>query len=352
MADKPMVVISSENATHEKVDGFNKWKNEALESRPKIQALTARVEELWQKSANLDIQVLTRHQENEALKTKLEDLNEAARQNLVKKNIESEMLQKLETENEDLKFQIGYKNAKIEELHVFQFNFRELEKSLAELKSEKETLQKDLIQLNENSILDKQRFDSLKEIEESQNVEIVSLKNRLSVLNADNLNLNADNGSLKITISDLQSEIDNLNSENVGLKKKIGVKQRKMHAFKTTVIFLAVLANFLLLGKKFMGLTGENDWQTYFISYGSVLIFDLTVIFLTMVNRSKEALYFGVGVFILTFFQIGKPFLGIGLDVDFYGFDLVYFDRVISGCIYSFFFAFLSYFLSKIKTEQ
>ncbi len=125
-----------------------------------------------------------------------------------------------------------------------------------------------------------------------------------------------------------------------------------MHAFKTTVIFLAVLANYFLLGKAFTKLTGEDDWQTCLISYGSVLVFDLTVILLTILGKSKEALYFAIGVFVLTFFHIAKPFDGLGKDAAYYGLGLDYWERLVIGGIFSVFFAFLPYFLSKITKEQ
>jgi len=252
-------------------------------------------------------------EEAEALKTKLEALNETARENLVKKNFESEQIEKLKNENEALVEKIGGLNEIKESAGL----------EIIRLKNENENLKADFSGLQKKVV----EFNEFKQVQDRAATEKENILKSLNV------------------------ELAKFKNENAYLKNQIGAKNSNMYLFKTVVIFLAVLANFLLLGKKFMGLTGESDWQTYLISYGSVLIFDLTVIFLTMVNRSKEALYFGIGVFVLTFFQIGKPFLGIGLDVDFYGFDLLYFERIISGCIYSFFFAFLSYFLSKIKTE-
>jgi len=340
----------------EKVDGFNKWKSEALASRPIIAELTQKTQELWNKSAELDLQVLSSQKENEALKAKFEALNDTARQNLAKKNFVDENLQKLETENIRLLKENGAlisENAQIPALKQTEEKF----------KSENVELKAALLASEQNlKELNLQKGSLILQVEALKKSD-ADLKSRLELLNGANADLKKDNENLKAatidltakfdtTISEMQSEIDNLTWENAAFKKQIGAKNGKMNTFKTVVIFLAVLANFLLLGKKFMGLTGEKDWQTYFISYGSVLIFDLTVIFLTMVNRSKEALYFGIGVFILTFFQIGKPFLGLGLKVAFFGFDLPYFERIISGCIYSFFFAFLSYFLSKIEIKS
>lgn len=255
--------------------------------------------------------VLTaRIQEMEKIRQQLEQSNEIVRDKLAKKNVTDDQLEKAAEELISAKLEIERLNS------LFASQEQKIKDAAA-----KE------ISLNSN-------LEKFRKIESEKN----SILEDLEKLNLAKLGV--------------ESDLEKLRNENEGLKKRIGVKNSKMNTFKTVVIFLAVLANFLLLGKKFMGLANEKDWQTYVISYGSVLIFDLTVIFLTMVNRSKEALYFSIGVFVLTFFQIGKPFLGLGLDVAFYGFDLLYFERIISGCIYSFFFASLSYFLSKIKVES
>ena len=81
MTNKPLEIAA------EKTDKYNRYKNENITLTQENVKLTARVKELWQQAANLDMQVLTRQQENEALKAKLESLNEAARNNLAKKNI-------------------------------------------------------------------------------------------------------------------------------------------------------------------------------------------------------------------------------------------------------------------------
>lgn len=309
--------------------------------------LTQKSKELWEKAANLDIQVLDVQRENTALKAKLEALNESARQNLVKKNFEGERLQKLETENEDLKFQIGYKNAKIEELHVFQFNFRELEKSLAELKSEKEALEKNFIQLNENSILDKQRFDTLKEIEDSQNVEIASLKNRLSVLNTDNRNFIADNGILKITISDLQSEIDNLSWELAPLKSQSEKWNWRKKVFTVVVSAMASLANFTHIGDAYLALIKNPDWLHKLTAYGSVLTFDLAILLFTLNSERGNAKKFSIGVFILCFFALGKPF-----ELLEKGKTGLFWQNLIAGAILSAMFAFIPYLNSELFKKQ
>jgi len=358
----------------EKVDGFNKWKSEALASRPIIAELTQKTQELWNKSAELDLQVLSSQKENEALKAKFEALNQTSRNELAKKNAEIDLLQKTQPENEKLLKENGALSAKIQvienDLLLSVQKFAALKEIENDLNTQISDLKNHYAKLNGSLLASEQNLKELNLQKGSLILQVealkksdADLKSRLELLNGANADLKKDNENLKAatidltakfdtTISEMQSEIDNLTWENAAFKKQIGAKNGKMNTFKTVVIFLAVLANFLLLGKKFMGLTGEKDWQTYFISYGSVLIFDLTVIFLTMVNRSKEALYFGIGVFILTFFQIGKPFLGLGLKVAFFGFDLPYFERIISGCIYSFFFAFLSYFLSKIEIKS
>lgn len=343
----------AENQENEKELSDHKKRTRLIESltADKVE-LTAKVKELWEKASNLDLQVLDNQKENEALKAKYDALNEVSRQNLAKKNFVDENSQKLQAENEKLLRQNGAlvsENKQIEKLNEIKTG---LESEISDLKNH-------YAKLNDSFVASEQVLKELNLQKGSLNLQVealkkseADLKNSLQILNGANADLKKGNENLKAVSNDLRSEIDDLRNENAAFKKQIWAKNGKMNTFKTVVIFLAVLANFLLLGKKFMGLTGEKDWQTYLISYGSVLIFDLTVIFLTMVNRSKEALYFGIGVFILTFFQIGKPFLGLSLDIAFYGFNLLYFERIISGCIYSFFFAFLSYFLSKIEIKS
>lgn len=297
----------------EKPTGYQLLKNQNEELMTENIQLSQKVKDLWDKAANLDIQVLDKQRESEALKVKLEALNEAARQNLVKKNFEMDQIEILKKENEALIQKVGGLN-EIKESASLE-NIR--------LKSENENLNGVISGLQKKV----QEFNEFKTVQDR------AAKDKDAVLNSLNI------------------EMAKLKNENADLKKQIGAKNSRMYAFKTVVIFLAVLANYLLLGKKFLDLTGESDWQTYAISYGSVLIFDLTVILLTLLNRSKEALYFAIGVFILTFFHISKPFSGLGLNIAFYGLDLQYWERFVSGGIYSVFFAFLPYFLSKITKE-
>jgi len=299
--------------TTEKLTGYQLLKNQNEELMTENIQLSQKVKDLWEKAANLDIRVLDKQRESEALKVKLEALNETARQNLVKKNFEIEQIEILKKENEALIQKVGGLN-EIKESVALE-NLR--------LKSQNENLNGAISGLQKKVV----------EFNEFKTVQDKAAKDKDAVLNSLNI------------------ELAKFKNENEILKANVGAKNSRMYAFKTVVIFLAVLANYFLLGKKFMNLTGENDWQTYLISYGSVLIFDLTVILLTLLNKSKEALYFAVGVFILTFLQIAKPFEGLGLDVDFLGFNLQYFERFVSGGIYSVFFAFLPYFLSKITKE-
>lgn len=335
---------------------FDGYKNGMSHYQQEALRISTRAKELWEKSANLDLQVLDGQKENAEIKAKLEALNETSRNELAKKNAEIEQLQKTQPENAKLLKENGTLSAKIQVLESDLIASREKFDALKEietgLNSEVSALKKVNEKLNDSLLASERLLKELNLQKGSLNLQVsafkkseADLRNSLEVLSGENIFLKKNNEILKTVGNDLKNE-------NMILKNKIAAKNGKMNSFKTVVIFLAVLANFLLLGKKFMGLTGEKDWQTYLISYGSVLIFDLTVIFLTMVNRSKEALYFGIGVFILTFFQIGKPFLGLSLDIAFYGFNLLYFERIISGCIYSFFFAFLSYFLSKIEIKS
>lgn len=313
--------------------------------------LTQTVKDLWAQSGADELRRQRHEQEINALKTKLEALNEATRNTLAKKNFELGQIEALKKENEAVYSQMGYKDAKIEELIGFQAECMELKKFSNDLKNENVLLIKESAILSESNGGLKNINSELHELNEGLNLEILNLKKRIDSFNEFKTVQDRAAKDKDAVLNSLNIEMAKLKNENADLKKQIGAKNSRMYAFKTVVIFLAVLANYLLLGKKFLDLTGESDWQTYAISYGSVLIFDLTVILLTLLNRSKEALYFAIGVFILTFFHISKPFSGLGLNIAFYGLDLQYWERFVSGGIYSVFFAFLPYFLSKITKE-
>jgi len=291
----------------EKLTGYQLLKNQNEELMSENIQLSQKVKDLWEKAANLDIQVLDKQRESEALKVKLEALNEAARNNLVKKNFELEQIEILKKEKEALIQKVGGLN-EIKESVAIE-NLR--------LKSENENLNGAISGLQKRV----QEFNEFKTVQDK------AAKEKETVLNS------------------LNVELVKLKNENEILRANVGAKNSRMYAFMVVVSILAIFANFTHVGAKYLSLIGNPTILNEITCYGSMLVFDLAVFLFTIKGKENAAISFAIGVFLIVFMQLGSPFLGAELSAE-------YAEKIISGLIYSAMFAFIPYKLSQLFTEK
>lgn len=317
--------------------------------------LSARVQELWEKAAELDLQVLDKQKENEALKAKYDALNEVSRQNLAKKNFTGEQLQKLESENEKLLRQNGAlisENAQIEKLNEIKTG----------LESEVLGFKNHCINLNDSLSASEQNLKELNLQVEALKKSEADLKKSLQLLNGASADLKTDNENLKAVSNDLRSEIDDLNWENAAFKKQYEKWNLSKMSFTILVSLLAVFANFVHVGSAYLDLTAKAgeipDTLHKWTAYGAVFVFDLAIFLFTLNNEKNTAKYFAIGVFLICFFALGSPFSAWDMvaNVDLALIEkyktLLFWKNAILGLILSAMFAFIPYSCAELFKKQ
>lgn len=307
--------------------------------------LTQTVKDLWAQSGADELRRQRHEQEINALKTKLEALNEATRNTLAKKNFELGQIEALKKENEAVYSQMGYKDAKIEELIGFQAECMELKKFSNDLKNENVLLIKESAILSESNGGLKNINSELHELNEGLNLEILNLKKRIDSFNEFKTVQDKAAKDKETVLNSLNIEMAKLKNENADLKKQVGAKNSKMYAFMVVVSILAIFANFTHVGAKYLSLIDNPTILNEITCYGSMLVFDLAVFLFTIRGKENAAISFAIGVFLIVFMQLGSPFLGAELSAE-------YAEKIISGLIYSAMFAFIPYKLSQLFTEK